>query len=637
MAGRCACASCSTRRTRRAGRAGPRLHARLARRCARRASRWSRPPTPPPAARRRGWAACATSPATRCGARRAAAPRRRRGAAPTSLPPPAAGARAPRAVPAGGHGPRPRVRAPARALRPALPRAARVATHRARGPRAPQAVVCRVADDGAATLLARWGVDPARIVVAPHGPGQEPRLVAARARRALPLRRRRRAAQEPRAAARRPRALPRGGTARRRSPLVLAGRARRRAAGVRCEPEPRRSPSCYADAAALVHPALHEGFGLTALEAMHAGRAGHRRALAGPSTETCARRGAATSIRDDAARAGARSWRASPRDPALRADLRAPRPRARAAAFSWRASARAHIAAYTPRRSSDEGRDPRHARHPRLLLRLRDGRRAARQPPDRARPRGRRLLPPARRRPPPDASTRARGSSTCRRSATSTSTRSRHTLLSALHAARRVRPDVALFFIAGNSPMCLITRGAGIPTVINVDGLDSDRSKWPALAKAYLRFAERNAPRWADTAITDSHAVAEIFEQRYGQRIGVVPYGVEDPGHDGHRDARAPRPRAAQVHPLRRPPGAREQPARARRGVRAHPGRARARHEARRRRRRAVRRRLHPQVHARGRPARRLPRLRLRPRLLGAPAPRLRRSARRPRSAARTR
>jgi hypothetical protein len=75
-----------------------------------------------------------------------------------------------------------------------------------------------------------------------------------------------------------------------------------------------------------------------------------------------------------------------------------------------------------------------------------------------------------------------------------------HTFLSAIHAARTVKPDVALFFIAGNSPMCLITRAAGIPTVINVDGLDSDRSKWPGVAKTYLRFAERNAPGWADTA-----------------------------------------------------------------------------------------------------------------------------------------
>ncbi len=108
-----------------------------------------------------------------------------------------------------------------------------------------------------------------------------------------------------------------------------------------------------------------------------------------------------------------------------------------------------------------------------------------------------------------------------------------HTLLSSVHAARRERPDVALFFIAGNSPLCLVTRAAGIPTVINVDGLDSDRSKWPRPAKAYLRFAERQAPRWADHALTDSHVVAAIFERRYGRRIGVVPYGVEDPGHEG--------------------------------------------------------------------------------------------------------
>jgi glycosyltransferase involved in cell wall biosynthesis len=108
-----------------------------------------------------------------------------------------------------------------------------------------------------------------------------------------------------------------------------------------------------------------------------------------------------------------------------------------------------------------------------------------------------------------------------------------HTFLSSLHAARRLKPDVALFFIAGNSPMCMLTRRAGIPTVINVDGLDSDRSKWPGVAKAYLRFAERNAPRWADEALTDSQAVAEVFEQRYGRRIGWVPYGVEDPGHTG--------------------------------------------------------------------------------------------------------
>jgi glycosyltransferase involved in cell wall biosynthesis len=108
-----------------------------------------------------------------------------------------------------------------------------------------------------------------------------------------------------------------------------------------------------------------------------------------------------------------------------------------------------------------------------------------------------------------------------------------HTFLSALHVARITHPDVALFFIAGNSPLCLITRWASIPAVINVDGLDSDRRKWPRFAKAYLRFAESRAPTWADEAITDSDAVADVFERRYRQRIGVIPYGVRDPGYEG--------------------------------------------------------------------------------------------------------
>jgi glycosyltransferase involved in cell wall biosynthesis len=104
-----------------------------------------------------------------------------------------------------------------------------------------------------------------------------------------------------------------------------------------------------------------------------------------------------------------------------------------------------------------------------------------------------------------------------------------HTLLSSVHTARRIKPDVALFFIAGNSPLCMITRLAGIPTVINVDGLDSDRRKWNRFAKSYLRAAERLSPRMATRAITDSHAVAAIYEQRYGRSIGVVPYGAEVP------------------------------------------------------------------------------------------------------------
>jgi len=80
-------------------------------------------------------------------------------------------------------------------------------------------------------------------------------------------------------------------------------------------------------------------------------------------------------------------------------------------------------------------------------------------------------------------------------------------------------------FAPGERP----ANGAGIPTVINVDGLDSDRGKWNRFAKAYLRSAERLSPRLATRAITDSYAVARIYESRYDREIGVVPYGAEQP------------------------------------------------------------------------------------------------------------
>ena len=45
---------------------------------------------------------------------------------------------------------------------------------------------------------------------------------------------------------------------------------------------------------------------------------------------------------------------------------------------------------------------------------------------------------------------------------------------------------------------------------INVDGLDSDRRKWPALAKAYLRFAGDDV----DLHQPDSLRIVQIFGER---------------------------------------------------------------------------------------------------------------------------
>lgn len=201
-------------------------------------------------------------------------------------------------------------------------------------------VVISVSQTTRRDAMARWGVDGARIVVAAHGPGQQLAVRSVRAEHFLYV-----GDDEPRKnlgllleAHARYRAQAGDGAL----DLVLAGRAGAHQEGVRCEPRPDLA-ALLGGAAALVHPSLHEGFGLTPLEAMHAGVPVVAARSAGV-VETCA--GAVLYVDPYDAGALAHELARVAAEPALRAQLAA-RGRDRAAAFSWRASARAHIEAYT--------------------------------------------------------------------------------------------------------------------------------------------------------------------------------------------------------------------------------------------------------------------------------------------------
>ena len=129
------------------------------------------------------------------------------------------------------------------------------------------------------------------------------------------------------------------------APLVLAGAAAAAAGepGVTGAPDP--SPAELAalldGARALVHPSLHEGFGLPLVEAMALGVPVVAVASAGRARGLRRRRAAG-----GARRAGGRASGAWPATPACAADL-AERGCERAGRFTWEASARAHVRAYT--------------------------------------------------------------------------------------------------------------------------------------------------------------------------------------------------------------------------------------------------------------------------------------------------
>jgi alpha-1,3-rhamnosyl/mannosyltransferase len=203
----------------------------------------------------------------------------------------------------------------------------------ARAVRRAAAVVC-VSEATAADAARLLGAPPGRIVVAPHGPGQdlprvpraaEPRhflyVGDAEPRKGVPAL----LAAHERYRAGRDDALP----------LVLAG-----AAGG-TDPGPGELARLLAEAVALVHPSELEGFGLTLLEAMAAGvpvAAVRNPAVAEVSGDAALLVDGQEGLADALARLH--------EDGALRARLAAAGPE-RAARFSWAEAARLHRQAYT--------------------------------------------------------------------------------------------------------------------------------------------------------------------------------------------------------------------------------------------------------------------------------------------------
>jgi glycosyltransferase involved in cell wall biosynthesis len=101
-----------------------------------------------------------------------------------------------------------------------------------------------------------------------------------------------------------------------------------------------------------------------------------------------------------------------------------------------------------------------------------------------------------------------------------------HSFLSSLHATTQGY-DVALYFIVGNSPVVWIPRVVGQKTILNVDGLDWKREKWPPPAKRYIRFSEWLATFLPNAFITDSRVVQRYYLDRYGARPPYIAYGAE--------------------------------------------------------------------------------------------------------------
>jgi len=99
-----------------------------------------------------------------------------------------------------------------------------------------------------------------------------------------------------------------------------------------------------------------------------------------------------------------------------------------------------------------------------------------------------------------------------------------HGLTAALDAAVR-KPDVALIMNCANGYFLPILRARGIPTLVNVDGIEWERDKWSPTAKRVFRKAAECTAKWADGLVFDARRIERYWNETFGAEGAFIPYG----------------------------------------------------------------------------------------------------------------
>ncbi|MEK6544016.1 MAG: DUF1972 domain-containing protein [Elusimicrobiota bacterium] len=85
--------------------------------------------------------------------------------------------------------------------------------------------------------------------------------------------------------------------------------------------------------------------------------------------------------------------------------------------------------------------------------------------------------------------------------------------------------DVVLMLGYGASPFCVLPRLAGKAVIINTDGWEWSREKWPWFTKRWFKLTETVATRVANMLVSDSQQIQAYYKQRYSLDSEYIPYG----------------------------------------------------------------------------------------------------------------
>ncbi|MEV7135693.1 glycosyltransferase [Arthrobacter sp. NPDC093128] len=102
-------------------------------------------------------------------------------------------------------------------------------------------------------------------------------------------------------------------------------------------------------------------------------------------------------------------------------------------------------------------------------------------------------------------------------------------LTSVLHSMF-VKPDVALVMNVANGFWLPLLSLRGIPSVVNVDGIEWERAKWGPLAKFVFKLGARFTARFGTVLVSDSTEIQRRWKADFGRDSVFIPYGGDAPG-----------------------------------------------------------------------------------------------------------
>jgi len=99
---------------------------------------------------------------------------------------------------------------------------------------------------------------------------------------------------------------------------------------------------------------------------------------------------------------------------------------------------------------------------------------------------------------------------------------------STLHALVH-KPDVALVMNVANGFWLPLLRARGIPSIVNVDGIEWDRAKWNGVAKAVFKAGARLTALFANELVVDALEIGRRWKLKFNRDGIFIPYGGDVP------------------------------------------------------------------------------------------------------------